>query len=195
VLRERIALAIDSEIRGRPRRRRILVAALAVAAVAVVTVVLLAVPSEPTGVERAHRTTEALVADHLEYAHRNDRLQVASMSRSEVERWFESEVQLAVRLPELDGARLLGGRHCQVAGRSAALAFYDRGGEPVSVFVFPSRGEDWSDMHEIAGRSGKRTCRHHDRGVGLLVWEERGLIYAVASALDAPELEGLVPPR
>ncbi len=48
-------------------------------------------------------------------------------------------------------------------------------------------------MPEVKGLSGRRTCHEHKHGVGVLVWEERGLTYALAGALELDQLKGLLP--
>lgn len=182
------------------RRRRTLRHAFVFATVLATAVGVLLVHGQPDREphQRAHSTAEFLVDDHLKYARRDARTQLATSSPAELQSWFEHQVELAAKLPELRGARLIGGRRCKVQGRPAALAFYEKTGtdgrasEPLSLFVFEPGGEDWSEMEEVPGLHGKRLCRHHQRGVGLLIWEERGLVYAVAGALEADELRTLV---
>ncbi len=201
-LRDRIAATLETERASgaaghrRPSTlRRALIAASVLIPLMVGLVILLSTRS--SGRSRADEVAELIVEDHLKYARREDRLQLASASPAEMQGWFEQELQLAAKIPELRNATLVGGRRCKLGGRPAALAFYERRdaagrSEPISLFVFEPRGEDWSGMHEVTGLAGKRACRHHDRGVGLLVWEERALIYVVTGALDADELAELV---
>lgn len=209
-LRERVAIALEAErqaagrsmpARGasrRSRRRVLMIAGGVLAAAAAAALVVAVRAGRADGQQLAHEMAEALVDDHLKYARRADRLQLAATSPPALETFFEQELQLAAKLPVLGDARLVGGRRCKLRGRPAALAFYDAAradhpaGDPISLFVFESRGEDWSRMKEIPGLRGKRTCRHHERGVGLVIWEERGLVYAMAGALEADELGRLL---
>lgn len=84
-------------------------------------------------------------------------------------------------------------------GRPAALVFYQRDSaeadpEPLSLFVFETAGEDFSAMDELDGLPGKRTCHRASRGVGIIVWEERGLVYALTAALETEQLGALLAP-
>lgn len=207
-LRERVVATLEAEReaghRTNPRRlwtRRNVLLFAGLTATAAATVLFVAPgPLRNAGHRRAHSTAELLVDDHLKYARRSDHNQLTTSSPAELQGWFEHQVELAAKLPDMHGARLVGGRRCSVQGRPAALAFYEKIGddgrrsEPLSLFVFEPRGEDWSEMEEVPGLGGKRLCHHHQRGVGLLIWEERGLVYAVAGALEADELRALVAP-
>lgn len=203
-LRERIVAAVEAERhRADPRRRRSRRVALQVAvgafAAAAAIVVYLAWPRGADPQAEAHALAELLVDDHLQFEARRDRLELATSSPVELQAWFQREVAIAPRLPKLGGASLTGGRSCRIGGRPAALAFYqtspaDLAPEPLSLFVFAAGDEDWSAMHEVPGLAGKRMCRYHERGIGLLIWQERGLVYAVAGALDPDALRALLLP-
>lgn len=197
-LRERLASTLAAE-RSRVPWHRALVRPVLVAALLVIPLVagLLLWLGRPDGKERADLLADIIVEDHLKYAHRADRLQIADASPAQMQAWFERELAIAAKLPALRGATLVGGRRCKLGERRAALAFYehlapDGTTQPLSLFVFEPRGEDWSGMHEVKGVAGKRVCRHHDRGVGLLVWQERALVYVIAGALETEELAQLI---
>jgi|GEM_PF-4519806 len=179
---------------------------LGAAAVVAATVVIIAIAApwqrdghETAGQREAHATTDFVVNDHLRYARgRSTHTELRSRSVAEIQAYFERQLSLAVRVPRLAGARLTGARRCSVRGRPAALVFYERTGdghaEPLSLFVFEKAGEDFSAMDEIEGMPGKRSCHRASRGVGIVVWEERGLIYVLAGALDTDELGALLGP-
>lgn len=209
-LRRRVAGAMAAAHRETPpspaaRRARTLTAALAAAALVAIAVLAVAHLSRgeasSPGQREAHLTTEYVIEDHLAYARdRYLHTELTAPSPDQVRSYFESELSLAVRLPELEGATLTGARRCQVRGRPAALVFYERaapGGstEPVSLFVFERQQEDFSAMEEVEGMAGKRSCRHSARGISVVSWEERGLIYTLAGALESDELGSLLAPQ
>ncbi len=192
-LRERIAIAIEAARAHRDpapihtRRRAVVAIAAAVVVAAVVTWL---VWPRADGRARADETADQIVSDYLEYAQRADKAQIASASPAELEAWYAGEVKLAATVPQLRGARIVGGRHCHLGDRSVALTFFELAGEhgasptPLSLFVFEPRGEDWSKLETVASLPGKKkACRHERRGVALLVWQERGLDYVLAGAL------------
>jgi len=193
-LRERVAGAIEAEREARRRnggsRRTLLVGAIGGVAAAAGALAIWRRRADE-GTRRARATAGLIVEDHLEFARRADRVQRVSTSPRELEGWFLDQLDLAVTVPELQRAPLVGGRRCNLGGRPAALAFYDRGGAPVSLFVLEPGGEDWSCMEEVTGL-GWRARHFHARGVGVIVWEERGLLHALAAALDTDELRDLL---
>lgn len=79
--------------------------------------------------------TEALVADHLHFLQVPDALEIASNDPHEIAAWFGDKVAFPVRVPELQGADLLGGRLCSLWGHKIALAFYEAQGTRMSLFV------------------------------------------------------------
>lgn len=192
-LRERLFVSMEAQ-RKRPAsagRRRWLRAAVAAA-------ILLLVAFGWTwhqtrrGVDEARRTVEALAADHISYATLDDRAEIVSSSTTEVSAWLRNRTNLAVSLPQLPRGLLLGARRCRIREQTAAVAFYSlkapatSADSPASLFVFKTAGENWSRMERIGG--AKRICRANNRGVSLLLWEDRGLTYALVTEISEPEL-------
>ncbi|MBI3184162.1 MAG: hypothetical protein HYZ28_18675 [Myxococcales bacterium] len=147
------------------------------------------------GTARARAACDLMAEDFLKYAPRGaEKLQVSSASAAVVEAFFAEELRLGARVPRLSEAVVLGGRRCNLGGRPAALIFLEREGpaghQPLSLFAFEPRGEDWTSAASAPGPRPRRFLS--SRGVGILVWEERGLTYALAGALDAAELASVL---
>ena len=201
-LRENLAATLDRERERAARvvsvRRLALVAGLAVLLVSG-GLAIWSARAETAGQRRAHATTDEIVADFLKYAHLGpEGLQILTRDPAAVERFFAERLRLATKVPRLSGVTLIGGRQDDLGGRPAALLLFEQSkpegdAEPLSLFVFEPQGEDWSRMPEVKGRSGRRTCHEHKHGVGVLVWEERGLTYALAGALELDQLKGVLP--
>lgn len=79
--------------------------------------------------------TDALVADHLRSTPSARPPQLISSNPGEITRFFEGAVPFEPVVPAIRSARLVGARICSVQGRKAELLFYQRDGEPVSLFV------------------------------------------------------------
>jgi anti-sigma factor RsiW len=200
-LRENLAATLDRE---RERAARFVsVRHLALVAGFTVLLVLGALGvwigrAETARQRRAHATTEEIVADFLRYARLGpEGLEILTKDPAAVERFFAERIRLAAKVPRLSGVTLIGGRQSNLGNRPAALLFFEQsrpeGAEPLSLFVFEPQGEDWSHMPEVKGLSGRRTCHEHKHGVGVLVWEERGLTYALAGALELDQLKMVLP--
>jgi hypothetical protein len=198
-LRERVAATLARE-RSRRRRvipRRVALAAAAVAVAMAGTTLAWMRSSDASGHERAHQTTALIAEDFLKFASKGpEKLQVASRDPAVVERFFAEHLRLAAKVPRLRDLTVVGGRRCDVGGRPAALIFLERelpaGPEPYALFVFEPDGEDWSTMPELPTLRGRRACHQSKRGVGIILWEERGLVYALAGAEEIERLSGVV---
>jgi hypothetical protein len=195
-LREGIAATLEQErsksARGRTTRRALVAAAAVLALIG--GAAMLRVLSLSDRQQQAHATTVLVADDFLKFASLGaEKLQVSSGDDAEVERFFAEHLRLAAKIPRLNGLALVGGRRCNLGGRPAALIFFERRErerpEPYALFVFEPRGEDWSAMPEVPELRGRRACHQSQRGVGILIWEERGLVYALAGAQDIEHLK------
>lgn len=199
-LRERLVLALESERRkirdhgGYRWLRRVAV----LAALVILGGAATRLHYRQRGFAEARRTVEALAADHIAYATRPEGMEVTSASAPELTDWLRVRTNLAVRLPLLPEASLVGGRRCNVRGRPAALALYrmtppaEGAALPVSVFAFERGREDWSRMAMVESGGSKRICRAHARGLSVLIWEDRGLTYALVTEMAEPDVEAWV---
>jgi anti-sigma factor RsiW len=198
-LRRRVVETVERERsradarRGARSRLRLEVAA----AVSLAAAILVAFTwsATHTGRHNAATVAQGLVDDFLDYAPAGpEKLQVASADPAVIEAFFARHVRIAARLPALREAVLSGGRRCDLDGRPAALAFFERSGlgvaTPISLFAFEPRGEDFSKLAPVPGAPRYRQLSL--RGVTVILWQERGLVYALAGALDAPELVQLL---
>jgi anti-sigma factor RsiW len=199
-LRENLVAAIERERERSARvgslRRLALVAGLALLLASGALAVWIS-RANTAGQRRAHATTEKIVADFLKSARLGpEGLQILTRDPAAVESFFAERIHLAAKVPQLAGLTLIGGRQGDLGSHPAAMLFFEQrrpeGAEPISLFVFEPQGEDWSHMPEVKGLSGRRTCHEHKHGVGVLVWEERGLIYALAGALELDQLKGML---
>lgn len=134
---EPVPAAISRAVRAgdsHPRRRsaRWLGGALAAAAAAAAAAALLL-----AWLPRAKPDpfTTALIADHIHYTRNPERLEVSESDPQILQRWFASRLPFDPPLPRIPGARVVGGRLCTLRGNRLALAFFEKEGESLSIFV------------------------------------------------------------
>ena len=82
-----------------------------------------------------HPFGTVLVADHVHYAYRPDRLQVEEADPAALSRWFAARLPFQPEFPAVHGAQIVGGRVCDIQGNQLALAFLEDGGERLSMFI------------------------------------------------------------
>ncbi len=201
-LRERLVVALDLERRRAQRQglQRWFGWTAALAALLILGAGSAWLHFRHQGHVEARRTVAALAADHITYAARDDRAQILSNSPQQVADWLRGRTRLAVSLPFLPGAALIGARRCSVHGRPAALAFYlmgtagGGGWSPASLFTFETGSEDWSHMETLPSAHSRRICRAKDRGLTVLIWEDRGLTYAFVTEVPEADLAALASP-
>ncbi len=126
----------------------------------------------------------SLAEDHLLYATRPAPAEFPSDDPGVVAKWFAGAVDFAVQPPAVQGAELLGGRLCTLADRRAALWLYRRGERRLSLFEMPAQGLSLESMGTMRTDGGRYRCGHH-KGVSVLAWIERDLLFALVS--DLPE--------
>jgi anti-sigma factor RsiW len=102
--------------------------------------------------------TTALVADHIHYAHNVERLQVAETNPQVLRRWFAERLPFAPELPDIHGAEVVGGRLCTLRGNRLALAFFEKGGEALSIFVGDAEALTPDASRAWATAAGERHC-------------------------------------
>ncbi len=138
----------------------------------------------------AHRDgllAAALAEDHLLYAAQPAPAEFPSDDPGAVARWFAGRVDFAVPPPALPGAQLLGGRLCTLADRRAALWLYSLGDRRVSLFQMPAQGLPLGSFRPMT-RGGRRYLCGHRKGVSVLAWTGRDLLFALVSDLPEDEL-------
>jgi anti-sigma factor RsiW len=80
---------------------------------------------------------KALLRDHQRLVAGGVALAVPSSDPSEVARRLGELLPFGIAVEAVEGARLRGGHACTLQGLRAAYLQYERGGEPVSVFLYP----------------------------------------------------------
>ncbi len=110
---------------------------------------------------------------------------LASGDEAEVTRWIGAQVDFAMYVPSLPGARLVGARLCVIDGRRGAVIDYDVNGVPVSYFVVPE-GTGSADASRPA-----RFDSAVRAGYRVVSWRAPGLLHAMVGNLPEGRLAAL----
>ena len=182
-----------AEARARQRRQagpfalkgKRIPAAIAAALGALVALVLGVVSYQSLPLDRQERVLAEFIDDHLRF--RPAVFQIESSRVEQVEAWFSGKVDFLVQAPRFEQAELLGGRLCYMFGKKGALLFYQKHGTPLSFYILEESGIklDRVERHEYGDN---RFAYGMGKGHNLILWKDRGLLYALVSDLQKDEL-------
>jgi len=127
----------------------------------------------------------SLCEDHARYL--DAEAEVVSTEPQAVEAWLRRATNLAVRVPPIQDAELLGGRLCFLQGKKAALVFYRKQQRPVSLFQFEDHEVSLRPLQRLT-LEGVPVWRGSFRGYNLAAFKHRGMVYALVSDLREGEL-------
>jgi len=140
---------------------------------------------------QGHQSLAALLAeDHI--TNIPEAAQILSSEPISVEDWFRGKVDFVVKVPELRGATLHGGRLCRIKNHRIALLFYEKDKKTISLFVMDDSLVDLPSIGKIEIH-GKKLHYQSEKGCNLIFWREQGVVYALVSDIHRGELTRLVP--
>jgi len=131
------------------------------------------------------RLVTELVEDHVRY--RPGASEITSSNVEEVQAWFQGKVDFAVQPPRLAQAELLGGRVCYLSGRKGVLLSYQRQGTLISFYIIEGTDLTLSGFRHQDSQTSDFVGAG-DKGHSLILWTDRGLVYALVSDLPESEL-------
>lgn len=139
--------------------------------------------------KKDHSIIQKIVDDHIKFLPME--AQVSTSRADEIKRWFHGRVDFPVNVPDIS-ASLKGGRLCLLDKKRLALIFYEHNNSQLSLFI-----SDEIEFQKI--KNGKEVILGHkemlfveERGYSLLLWQERGLSYALVSELSFEEIKKLI---
>ena len=136
-------------------------------------------------------TIFAVVDDHIRYLPSAEQRQIVSSSPAEVAAWFTGQLDFAIKIPEFNDLRLLGGRRCYLFGQRVALLFYEKGAKKLSLFILEDRHlnlDTLSWVNHANKKIGVAACK----GYNLVFCRESGLAYVLVSDLPREMLSQLI---
>jgi anti-sigma factor RsiW len=135
--------------------------------------------------QESEQLASILVEDHARY--QSATTEVTSSEPEVINAWFRDRVRFSVQPPRLSDSSLVGGRLCNLRGHPAALVFYRKPQTMISLFVLDGRDIELPKEHLIALE--ERPCFvTAERGYNVVMWKQRGLLYALVSDLRSAEL-------
>lgn len=136
---------------------------------------------------RSDTLAVSLAESHLLYASHPAPVEFASDNPPSLQDWLAHRVDFAVKVPPLNGAVLLGGRLCTLGDRRVAMVIYQSGERRLSLFQMPNRGLALAPMRQMTVQGRNYRCGHH-KGVEVVTWQDRGVLFALASDLPEEDL-------
>ena len=135
--------------------------------------------------QESEQLASILVDDHARY--QSATTEVTSSEPEVINAWFRDRVRFSVQPPRLADSSLVGGRLCNLRGHPAALVVYRKPQNMISLFVLDGRDIELPREHLIA--LDERPCFvATERGYNVVMWKERGLLYALVSDLRSADL-------
>lgn len=142
---------------------------------------------------KLHSDTESFVMDiindHINFLPYSG-IQISSSDFLTIQKWFNGKVDFSVVLPELK-AEIKGARLCFLKGKRLGLVFYEHRGSQISLFITTGLNPERLWAKEVMIH-GKRMKIIEKNGFNLLLWQEKGITYALVSDLDTEELKKII---
>lgn len=140
---------------------------------------------------KMHSDTKSLASkiidDHINFLSYSG-VQIQSSNPDEIEAWFGGRVDFGVNISELS-AKLKGGRLCLLDEKRLALIFYEHEGSQISLFMTGELNPERLLSGKEVEVRGKKMRIVEQKGYNLLLWQDRGLTYALVSDLNFDELK------
>ena len=159
--------------------------AIAVALGALVALVIGIVSYQSLPLDRQERVLAEFIDDHLRF--RPGASQIESSRAEQVEAWFSGKVDFLVQAPRFEQAELLGGRLCYLFGKKGALLSYEKHGTLLSFYILEGSDIKLDRFEQHAFRDNS-FAYGMGKGHNLVIWKDRGLLYALVSDLQKEEL-------
>ncbi|HWP93422.1 MAG TPA: zf-HC2 domain-containing protein [Thermodesulfobacteriota bacterium] len=137
--------------------------------------------------KKSHLNVDEIISQHVKYLDSRNLVDITSSNPKELESWFKDKVDFLVRAPDFDSASLLGGRLCHIFQKPVAVLVYRNQDQVLSLFVIDQPNLDISSM-DMVDIDGKKLCRGYGKGVNLVLWKDRGPVYALVSGMREMEL-------
>lgn len=137
---------------------------------------------------RTESVLNSLIQDHLAMKLKEHPLDVETSDRTQLERWLAVRVDYNVTVPQFVNANLQGGHLCVIGGKRSVSLSYQNENVPVTLYILDRNIIDLEILKTISSINGKPIFLYGAKGCNTLLWEQRGLVYALVSDLEEEEL-------
>jgi anti-sigma factor RsiW len=149
----------------------------------------------PAAVKEMEQITLSLALlgqDHLEYLANPQPAEIPGPGAQDVALGLTPLLKFPVAVVDLqpEGARLLGGRKCQVHGTPIAFLLYDWRGERVSLYQMDGRRIALPPLREVTFR-GRQFLTAEADGLSYVAWRSGAMNFVMVSAAAPERLLGL----
>jgi len=130
-----------------------------------------------------------LVKDHIELLAKKPFATYESADPTRVALWLSHEVEFPVVAVDLSktGAKLLGGRRCQLAGQPIGLSFYQQKTTRIALFQMKTGRCRLRGLSEVR-INGRSFLVGADKGFNVVAWEGADTLCVMVSSIDTATL-------
>ena len=137
--------------------------------------------------EESHLIINEIINQHIKYLHSSNPVDIISSKPEELESWFKGRVDFLVKAPRFQDSNLVGGRLCYLFKKRVAVLVYKKQEQSLSLFIIDQSNLDISSIDTV-DIDGKKLYCGFGKGFNLVLWKDRGLIYALVSEMKEMEL-------
>jgi anti-sigma factor RsiW len=192
-LKEKIYRGIEEPSYFKRFKNTFLYSKLRVVSIVVISTVLALIASLSliSYIEKSNKESRLIINEiinqHIKYLHSSNPVDIISSKPEELESWFKGRVDFLVKAPRFQGTNLVGGRLCYLFKKRVAVLVYKKQEQSLSLFIIDQPNLDISSM-DMVDIDGKKLYCGFGKGFNLVLWKDRGLIYALVSEVKEMEL-------
>lgn len=133
---------------------------------------------------------EDIINDHINFLSSSG-IQISTSNPLLIEDWFKERLDFAVHIPHIR-ANLKGARLCLLRDKRLGLVFYEHSGSQISLFMTTELNPERLLSGKEVMIGDKEIHFVEQRGFNMLLWQERGVTYALVSQLGIEELKKIL---
>ncbi|MEX1137748.1 MAG: DUF4367 domain-containing protein [Bacteroidota bacterium] len=185
-----------AEVRSTPFRTRFRLRESVLGAIALAATLLLLTLfflSRQDEVGWTESVLNLFIQDHLAMKLKEHPLDVETSDNDRLQRWLAARVDFNVTVPRPAALTLKGGHLCLIGGKRSVSLSFEKDAVPLTLYMIDQKGADLAGLKRVSIVSGNSVFLYDSKGCNILLWQQRGLVYALISDLSEEELVAIVP--